>query len=231
MRTKIFTFVFAAFGFLLLFFVSTTSSWALSIWSYFGLDEKTFSNFQGQGDFTYFMEAMPGGADLYWGADPSDPGALSEHPSYFGGEEEQSWGDEVCNLDGAIHYFGVMYYGKGTILDGTGLDSVDLHLDVEIDFNYWEPGEYGILDFSPFTVTINETENDLSLIFPDVLPTCIFTFEEIKYVAQLIIDDDGGDIRYSIGFSAAPVPEPTTMLLLGSGLVGLAGFSRKKFKK
>jgi len=41
----------------------------------------------------------------------------------------------------------------------------------------------------------------------------------------------GGGGNGTEGLDAIPVPEPASILLIGIGLVGLAGLGRKKFKK
>jgi len=61
------------------------------------------------------------------------------------------------------------------------------------------------------------------------------TQPNISYTSATLAE--GYDDRFPVDISdatirpTAPVPEPTTMLLFGAGLVGLAGFGRKKFKK
>ena len=46
-----------------------------------------------------------------------------------------------------------------------------------------------------------------------------------------VVDSTGANPATGFAGNGTPIPEPATMLLLGSGLIGLAGLARKRFKK
>jgi hypothetical protein len=102
-------------------------------------------------------------------------------------------------------------------------------------------------DPSQFTALVNATEvvDDPLSPFDGLVLSYMATYDVMRdeltgrgsldaTVAGLLITDMGsftftGTGSYTSGRS--PVPEPTSMLLLGAGLVRLAGFGRKRFKK
>jgi len=80
---------------------------------------------------------------------------------------------------------------------------------------------------------------DGDMIFNDIeVNSGLFSLNVISWVSDYMlyvtIDDVEGDFlvnRMAVGGDYTPVPEPSTILLLGSGLLGLVGYNRKRFSK
>jgi hypothetical protein len=85
-----------------------------------------------------------------------------------------------------------------------------------------------------YTLTISlQDDNDKSMEWAYILSGWI-----TEGIYKVIIGSLTGDFYFisstltATGYdNSAPVPEPATILLFGTGLVGLAGYSRRRFKK
>jgi hypothetical protein len=60
----------------------------------------------------------------------------------------------------------------------------------------------------------------------------VFTFDQATFNAEMGAStfplDEYYDFEYSPNLAPAPTPEPSTLILLGTGLLGLANVARRK---
>jgi hypothetical protein len=107
------------------------------------------------------------------------------------------------------------------------------HLSME---GYWIPpspyqdhyisliGEAGTFEVDDGTVAFDFTQNMINKWLYNGVLDCVFYAE----AGDFYIVRSDLEITLADG-QPQPVPEPSTILLLGSGLIGLAGYAKKKF--
>ena len=118
------------------------------------------------------------------------------------------------NLGTTYNYFG-LYWG-----------SVDNYNTVSFLRNGSTVASFtGSQATSPSAANGNQTA-DISNTYVNFFDLPVFDSFQLKSVGRAFEVDN-----IAVGNTGAPVPEPGTMMLLGTGLLGLAGYGRKRMKK
>jgi hypothetical protein len=103
-----------------------------------------------------------------------------------------------------------------------GIESITGAVPIDVEFN----PSVTISGFEPFVDGIT-FYGRISLSLPDVV-----LGEEATVYFDLMDQDDGHKSKAAIdNINISPVPEPSTIFLLCTGLLGLAGLGKKKFRQ
>jgi hypothetical protein len=203
---------------LLVFFGFATGSYAIVI----DFTSDDFSSANGLPSFYYSpagltIEAGPDGATLY--QDATDGIGV-----YYDYEYDEIEGTEYLHLQ----------FDDAQLLNEILI--TDLFYEASKYGNYWfqEEGQYSfnLTEWNGFVADTSQTPSpatngELTLFFLSSPVITDIWFQAPGWKANYLEDHE-----FSVGgIDISSTPEPSTMLLLGAGLVGLFGLGRKKFFK